>query len=195
METSRFSHIVLDASFVARMKRVDFSCELLEYMNECYQGECCVVERNQYDNSPCNDYDPPCKSLHDLISDEEIVEAALFSDKVHTDLYKIYKDPVDVKIFIWSINNQATVVWTCDKNLLQLCRNYGVFHGCFKSAIKTLDLWLGGAISEDSSYKLNLMDSGVDPFFHFSTNARCKSHCACESTCVCYKKENAEPSN
>ena len=102
---------------------------------------------------------------------------------------------MDVKIFIWSINNKATVVWSCDKNLLKLCRRYKVFHGCFKSAIKIIDAWFDGALSTDDSYKINIMDSGDDPFFHYSTNARCISHCSCESTCVCYKKGDAEPVN
>lgn len=177
------------------MKRIYSSCELLEYLQHCFDGECCVVERTQYDNAPCNHYEPPCKSLNDLITDEEIVETALFSNKIHTDLYKIYRDPVDVKIFIWSINNQTTVVWSCDKNLLQLCRRYGIHHGCFKSAIKSIDSWLGGAISADSTYKVSLMAMGDNPFFHYSTNARCESHCACELTCVCYKTENAEQCN
>lgn len=195
METYKYSHVVLDASFVSRMRRIDPSCELLEYTKESLNGECCVVEQNQYENSPCNHYNPPCTSLNDLISDEEIVESALFSDKIETDLYKIYRDPVDVKIFIWSISNKATVVMSCDKNLLQLCRSYKLFHGCFKSAIKIIDAWFNGALSTDDSYKINIMNVGDDPFFHYSTDARCNSHCACESTCVCYKKWNAEQTN
>lgn len=192
MEQSNFSHVILDASFVNRMRRIDSSCELLEYLSECLSGDCCVIEEIQYQNSPCNHYSPPCKLLNDLISDEEIVEIALFSNKISTDLSKIYRDPVDVKIFIYSLNNNGNVVWSCDKNLLLLCKDYQIFHGCFKSAIKIIDLWLNGAISEDGTYKLYLMDSGDDPFFHFSSDSRCKSHCDCSLSTVCYKRESAD---
>jgi len=194
-KSSRFSHVVLDASFVSRMRRIDSSCELLEYLSESLNGECCVIEKNQYENSPCNHYSPPCKSLNDLISDEEIVEIALFSDKVTTDLYKIYRDPVDVKIFIWSINNDKTIVWSCDKNLLLLCKKYQVFHGCFKSAIKIIDFWLDGAITQDNTYQFHLMDNGDDPFFHYNTDSRCEIYCDSTTTTICYKRENAEQSH
>ncbi|MBN1141165.1 MAG: hypothetical protein JXB25_05150 [Deltaproteobacteria bacterium] len=174
------------------MRRIDASCELLEYFCECIDGECCVFEEIQYQNSPCNHYSPPGKYLNDLISDEEIVEIALFSDKVSSDLSKIYRDPVDVKIFIFSVNNNGTVVWSCDKNLLLLCKNYKVFHGCFKSAIKIADKWLDGAISKHSNYKLHLMDCGNDPFFHFNSDSRCESHCDCSFSSICYKRVNVE---
>lgn len=190
----KFSYVIIDTSFASRMRQIDSSCELLEYLSESINGDCCVVDKNQYENSPCNHYSPPCKFLNELISDEEIVEIALFSDKINTDLSMIYRDPVDVKIFIWSINNNRTLVWSCDKNLLRLCRQYQVFHGCFKSAIKIIDSWLGGAIFDDDIYNTSLMKNGDDPFFHFNTDKRCGSHCDCQTTSICYKKENTERS-
>ena len=183
------SHIAfLDACFVSQMKRIDDTCELIEYVSEITNAESCVVDKQQYQKTRCKNYSPPCQMLGDLISDEKVIEFAHSSSKINDDLEKVYTDPVDAKIFVWACTVDKVIVWSCDKNLLSLCNSYKILHGCFKSAIKFMDSWLGGAIVRDGSYNTDLMEEGDDPFFHYNQNSRCESHCGFSSTCICYKK-------
>jgi len=183
---NNYSYLFFDASFLSQLYRIDKSCELIEYFKLFANDANCVVDEHQYEHSPCNSFETQFVFLNHLISDEEILEKAISSENIDKDLEKIFRDPVDVKIFIWALSSNDILILTCDRNLLLLCKDYDIYHTCFKNAIKILDHWMNGAIEEDSTIKTELMLEGDDPFFHFNRNTRCVSHCGPSSICISY---------
>jgi hypothetical protein len=142
---------------------------------------------NQYQEAPCNDYKADCKDLDLLLSDEDALNFQQTSESLTIDFSIISRDPNDVKIFLWGLLTKNSAIWTCDRNLLKLCSENQVERCCFKAAIKSLDLYLNGAIFNNSDIKTELMLNGDDPFFHYNTNGRCNTHCKQTSTCICHK--------
>jgi len=179
-----YSYLFFDSSFVSRLYRVDNTCELLEYFQLYADGAECVIEHIQYSQSPCNHFNAPFRLLREFITDEEIIEKAISSERINKDLSKIYGDPVDVKIFIWAENTDNVLVLTCDKNLLKLCQEYDICHSCFKNAIVILDNWMEGDILTSDAINANLLRDGDDPFFNLERNTRCETHCGPSEICI-----------
>ena len=94
------SRIFFDASFIGRLRRVDRSCELLEFF-ALEENARCIVKADQYAKSPCNHHEPACDDLDELYSDEDAITASRQS-KASFDFSRIAKDTADVKIFLWA---------------------------------------------------------------------------------------------
>lgn len=183
----RIDYIVLDSSFIARLNRIDKTCELLEYFKFFGESVECVIEKYQYSQSPCNHFDPSFRFLKEFITDEEVIENAILNQSLNQDLSKIYGDPVDVKIFIWALISNNVLVFACDKNLLKLCQEHNINHSCFKNAIMMLNNQLNDDIFKSDLIDSQLLDDGDDPFFHFNKNTRCQSHCGPAKICILIK--------
>lgn len=191
MANDKFSFLYLDASFVSRLQQVDGSCELLEFFSLSENDANCVIKSDQYFQSPCNHFDSNCSDLDDLFSDEAAVNT-FRKGKIKIDLSRIIKDPADVKAFLWAHDTQDAAIWTCDKNLLALCRDYEIPRYCFKAALLKLDNYLDGAIKKEANYTIQKMDDGDDPFFNYNKNSRCDSHCGLSHSCVCFEPKTSE---
>ena len=185
MTCNKCQYVYLDACFINRLRRIDASCELLDFFNEyakdCFNSQCVIV-KSQYEKSPCNHFQHSCKNLDDIISDEEIL--LLINGNTDIDYTCISRDPVDIKVFIWAKKSGKVAIWTCDKNLLKICWTHGISRSCFKAALKSLDIWFDGDIFNSDNYKINLMNTGDDPSFHYSTNSWCDVYCKLPG-CVC----------
>jgi len=177
-------YVYLDVCFISRLRRIDASCELLdffsEYAKDCFNSQCVIV-KSQYEHSPCNHFQHNCKDINDIITDEEIL---LIKDNTDIDYTTISRDPVDVKILLWATENGNVAIWTCDKNLLKICWRYGISRSCFKAALKALDRWLDGDIFHSSGYNVNIMKTGDDPSFHYNVNSWCDVYCKL-TECIC----------
>ncbi len=193
MTCGDYSFLFLDACFIDRLKRIDKSCELLDLFGPCANAVC-VIKKDQYIIAPCDDFIPDCIDLDDIFSDEDAIMAHREIRKIGIDFTRIARDPSDIKAFIWAYKTDRAAIWTCDKNFLDLCRIHNIPRYCFKAAIKALDYWLKGAISDDDQYNTSDMQVGDDPFYHYNNNnrcqysKRCQPYCGLISSCVCFKE-------
>lgn len=146
------------------------------------------MEKDQYIHGKCNHYCPKCNWLDDIFSDEDTLKANKEAEELGVDFTHVVKDPADPKIFLWAHKNENTAVFTCDRNLLKLLREHNIPRSCFKASIKVLDGHFDGAITED--FNLAPMNIGDNPFFHYSNNSRCDSHCGLTSSCACFAENN-----
>jgi len=176
--------VFLDSSFINRVSWVDNSCELLDLF-ELLSKSGSVVKKDQHATGRCNHYCPKCAWLDDVFTDEDALKANGEAIKLGIDFTLIAQDPADPKIFLWAYNTENSAVFTCDKNLLKLCHDHGIQRLCFKASIKILEGEFEGAITE--RYNVERMSNGDDPFFHYSNNSRCDSHCGLKSSCVCFE--------
>ena len=182
MSLNNYSYILLDSCFISDVYRIDKSCRLLDCF-DLLSDHGCIIEKGQYLQGNCNGYCPTCTWLDDIFSDEDTLKANLEAKKLGIDFTHVAKDPADPKMFLWAYKTENSVVFTCDRNLLKLLRDHDISRLCFKASIKMLDGYCGGAIAQD--FNVALMNNGDDPFFHYSTNGRCDSHCGLASSCEC----------
>ncbi len=184
---SRYSYIFFDTCFFARLYRIDRSCNLFEYFTFLDDDAKYVVDRSQFSKTYYTHTSMRLLFLDQLITDEELILKSWSFEKIDSDISQIFRDPVDVKIFIWAIGNDDVLILTCDQTLLLVCKKYNINRSCFKNAIMMLDRLFCGTILNDNSWDIDLMQYGDDPFFHFNTNLRCISHCGPSSICVTYE--------
>ena len=182
----KVDRILLDACFIARLRQLDPSCELIEFFGESIGGATCVIEDEQYGRAPCNHYNAPCEKLADIFSHETAMMEGKKAVQDGIDFTRITRDPADVVIFLWARWSENGAVWTADKNLLKLLKEHDLPRCCFKAAVKMLNDWLNGGLSTDPSYNFESMQTGDDPFYHFSANGRCRSHCGLMTSCPCH---------
>lgn len=180
----------IDACFVSNLKQLDSTCELLDFFGPCANDATCIIKMSQYNEAPCNHFNAECTDLDSIFSDEDAIIAARDAMKSGVDFSRIARDPADVKAFLWASTTPNSAMFTCDRNLLDLCRSNNIPHCCFKAAVKALDIWIGGEISRNKSYNIADMQTGPDPFFHYSSNHRCKTHCGLEDSCICFINSN-----
>jgi len=178
--------IFLGSCFVGRLKRIDSSCELLDFFALCVNATC-VIKGDQYAKSPCNHFKVTCIDLDDIFSDEEAISTNVEAKNLRIDFSRISRDPSDIKTFLWAYKTDKTAVWTCDKELLKLCFKHDIPRCCFKAAIKIVDDCMDESISNDVQYKTEDMKSGDDPFYHYDNNKRCETHCGLKDSCICFK--------
>ncbi len=186
MNSGNQTYVFLDACFISRLKQIDKTCALIDFFGPCMNSKG-IVKMNQYNETPCNSYKCECEDLDSLFADEKALKLQKGPNTITIDFARICRDPNDIKIFIWGYYTTGAAIWTCDKNLLSMCRNHNIPRSCFKAAIKHLDNWLGGAIERDEIYETDVMRVGHDPFFHYNTNGRCATHCGLENSCICHK--------
>ncbi len=190
MSCGSYSYIFIDACFVSNLRQLDSTCELLNFFGPCADDATCVLKMSQYNEAPCNHFNAECSDLDNIFSDEDAIDATRNAILPGVDLSRIVRDPADVKAFIWASTTPNSAVLTCDRNLLYLCRKSNIPHRCFKAAIKALDIWLGGAISQNKDYNITDMQTGPDPFYHYSSNHRCVTHCGLGASCICFVDSN-----
>ncbi|GAB6147021.1 hypothetical protein [Desulfocicer niacini] len=188
-KTSKY--ILIDASFVGRMRQLDSTCNLIDYLGPCADEAICLITQ-QYQETPCNNYNPDCRRFESVFTDEDAIMEGMMANDLNKDLSKISRDPVDIKIFLWARTTVNTMVYTCDKNLLEICCKYHIERLCFKAAIKELDEWLSGAILNENDYNVNIFIESDDPFINFRIDTRCKSHCH-NSPCACFNPFSHTP--
>jgi hypothetical protein len=181
-----YTYVFLDACFISRLMQVDKTCGLIDFFGP-YADANCVVKMNQYNETPCNFYVCDCDDLDKIFLDEKALQLQKGTSTISIDFTRISRDPNDVKIFIWGFYINGAAILTCDKGLLSMCREHNIPRCCFKAAIKCIDDWMDGAIQKDDTYDTEIMNEGDDPFFHYSTNGRCATHCGLEDSCVCYQ--------
>lgn len=186
LNCGNYTYVFLDACFISRLIQVDKTCGLIDFFGPCNNAKC-IVKSNQYDQTPCNFFKCECDDLDKIFVDEEALQLKDGPETNSIDFSRIYRDPNDVKIFIWGYYTDRAVILTCDKNLLSICRDYNIPRCCFKAAIQLLDIWMNGEIRKDEDYETDRMNEGDDPFFHYSTNGRCATHCGLEDTCICHR--------
>ena len=188
MSCGSYSYVFLDACFVNNLRRVDSSCELIDFFGLCADATC-VIKGNQYKESPCNHFQSSCKDLDNLLSDEDSLNLRKNAQALAIDFTRVSRDPADIKIFLWGYSTDNVAILTCDMNLLLLCYAHNIPRCCFKAALKSLDVWLDDEITKTEAYKTDIMEVGDDPFFHYSSNNRCVTHCGLGSSCMCYQEK------
>lgn len=177
------NYILIDASFISRVRQFDQTCNLVEYFSESLDNSECIVVEEQYQKAPCNDHESSCSTFENTFSDEDAIMAGLNAQQ-NIDVDKISRDPVDIKIFLWAISTENSSIYTCDKNLLEICCKYNIQRLCFKAAVKALDDWFEGALLNGSEYNVRIFAESDDPFINFQIDKRCKTHCN-NDPCVC----------
>ena len=177
-------YILIDASFVSRVRRFDPSCDLIDYFSESIDNSECIITE-QYQETPCNSHIPECSRFEGLFSDEDAIMNGMTA-QVDMDIDKISRDPMDIKIFLWAKDTDNACIYTCDKNLLEICCKYNIGRLCFKAAVKSLDEWFSGALLNGSDYNVRIFMESDDPFINFEKDIRCRSHCH-NDTCVMTK--------
>ncbi len=119
------------------------------------------------------------KLKHHNITDEEVVLFLMtYSGKLN--LRKIFDfdentgDIVDIKFIVFTQKNESSIFLTCERRLLQLCRELKLEHWCFKASIHHLDKQIGGISQEKEFNTSQMFDAdGTHPFFHYSKDNRC----------------------
>jgi len=181
--------LFLDSCFVNRLRRIDSSCELLDFFAPCVNAVC-VIKEDQYIETPCNHFKATYIDLDDIFSDEAAMQANIEAKALGIDFTHIYRDPSDVKAFLWAYKTNKTdkaAIWTCDKGLLKLCFKHDIPRACFKAAIMIVDDCMDGSISNNAQYNTENMKSGDDPFYHYDNNKRCETYCGLKKSCICFK--------
>ncbi len=176
-----YNKIIIDASFIARLKRIE-GCEFLDYFDTVFIGGECVVDEYQFLHGPCNDIQITCLTIDHLISDEGVIQFLLaYPGTKSLDL--IYSpdretgDYVDLKILALAYIERNSLVLSCDYYLLILCDDILIDHLCFKAAI-TILAQFDASIFDFNRYETNIMfeqDGDIDPFFHYHANHNCIS--------------------
>lgn len=177
-------YILIDASFVSRVKLFDPTCDIIDYFSESIDNSECIITE-QYQIAPCNHHSPECDRFEEVFSDENAIMAGM-GTQLSVDVDKISRDPVDVKIFLWAKNTENSSVYTCDKNLLEICCKYDIQRLCFKAAVKALDEWFEGALLNGTDFNIRMFVESDDPFINFQIDRRCKTHCN-NNPCICLK--------
>ncbi|MDD5037109.1 MAG: hypothetical protein PHE55_20475 [Methylococcaceae bacterium] len=164
--------VVLDTNFLALLSKIDVDCELVDLIIWIY-GNTGIADHPQLLKM---DY---CQGLpkllnHHGISDEQVA-IFLWTYKGAVNLQRIKKDPVDLKLILFAIDNPGAMFLTCETGLLALAEDQKVRHACFKAATHKLDTSIGGGLFADPAYRTSLMfeSEGNHPFFHYSNNKRC----------------------
>jgi hypothetical protein len=160
---------------------------LIDEFGSCSNGASCLVT-SQYAEAPCNFYKSSCLEFEEEFSDESIL-AKWFDLGLEVDLTKIARDQKDVKIFTWALTTEGAAVFTCDKNLLEICNIHGIVRRCFKSAIQELDEWLEGAIFNSNDFNIEIFSNSDDPFINLSICKHCRSHCGLGRRCRTFNQQ------
>ncbi len=176
------TNVVFDTNFLDNLHKINANCDLVDLLCEAYglEGVADHQQLKQMDYCTCL----PDKLAHHNITDEQ---TALFSLAYRggLNLERIATDPVDLKLVVYVKDNNSSVFLTCETKLLQLSKELGLNHWCFKAAIHQLSECLGGIFGE-SEYEFEQMfaEKGEHPFFHYARNTRCSQ---CHDDCSTYK--------
>ncbi|MBF0137006.1 MAG: hypothetical protein HQL65_12270 [Magnetococcales bacterium] len=181
------AYVILDSSFISRIRRIDRKCSLISLFADPY-GASCVYHVQQYKENPCHEQNatPGCIDLESLIDDDDVLE---FSMNHIIDLSKISRDLVDIKIIFFASKESDVILLTCDGNLLEVCQRFSIGHYCFKAALEHLDKYYIGEIFNGQDYDTDLMHDpkGDDPFMHYKRNTRCAPCHAGKNCMIVYK--------
>ncbi|KJV07913.1 hypothetical protein [Methylocucumis oryzae] len=168
--------------FLGNLHKINEDCSLIDLLCDVYSSEGFADHYQLKKMVYCTCL--PNKLQDHNITDEQV---ALFtmSYKGGVNLNHIARDPVDLKLIVFVKNNDASVFLTCEAKLLQLSKELGLSHWCFKAAIHQLSENVGGVFDE-SEYKTEQMFdiNGTDSFFHYSKNTRCAQ---CHDNCPTHK--------
>jgi len=170
-------------SFFSRLSKIDKKCILIDFFKDYFANNC-AVDKIQYEKGSCKHADHSCDFINDLIGENEIFDfyydypGELDIKKVCSfDEKKRKGDWVDVKALALANKNGAVMVLSCDARLLQLCKDIGVRHYCFKASlvklcntIKDNEIFLGGEFNTSLMFNKQI----TDPFLSYYKNSKCK---------------------
>ena len=164
-------YVVFDTNFFEYLKWIDGNCELVELIINSY-GNMGIADHPQL---LIMDY---CKNLPQQLNNHGITDeqVAIFtmSYRGSISIQRIKRDPTDLKLIIFAIDNPSSIFLTCETGLLALAEDQKVRHACFKAAAHELDTLVGGLFG-DPTYKTASMfePGGCHPFFHYKNATRC----------------------
>lgn len=175
---------VFDASFISQGYRLSNDCLVLEFLRD-YITSGCVAFECQYLAAPCNLIKCCCEFIDDAVSDEQ---AILFFHNCPEGVYleRIYDananngDFIDLKIATYAHTNNS-VVFSCDRRLLLICKQLKIAHSCFKKAIYDCHLACDNELFPLFDTEFMFSDSESNPFLNYHINSRC-SECS-ETPC------------
>lgn len=177
------TNLVIDTNFLAQLNIIDDNCSLVEWLCDAYNRRG-IADHQQLRKMLY------CTCLPNILQDHAITDEqiALFtmSYKGRINLTHIAKDPTDLKLVVFTKNNDSSIFLTCETKLLQLSKELNLEHWCFKAAIHYLSENIGGIFGESDYRTEQMFDvNGTNPFFHYVKNTRCSQ---CHDNCVTHKK-------
>jgi len=176
------TNVVFDTNFLGNLHKVNADCGLVDFLCDLYDSKGIADHQQLKDMDYCN-----CltnKLTHHGITDEQVL-AFIINYRGNTNLEHIASDPVDLRLIVFVKENGVSVFLTCEAKLLQLSKELGLNHWCFKAAIHQLDTQFGGIFSESGFDFKQMFDAkGVHPFFHYAKNTRCSQ---CHDNCQTHK--------
>lgn len=165
--------VLLDANVLTRIREIDPSCELVEYISVALEGKCCIDAR-QAEQSPC----PTSSWLicqQNPLSDEQSATEVFQCGIQNIDRW--LDEPGDFRIIAGGLAWPGSVVVSGDKRLLVVCDWLNIAHHCVKSAMLAVDRFLSGDLWDSPNYQMHKMcapsGTNANPFFHFGINTHC----------------------
>lgn len=161
--------IVFDVNFLSLMHCIDETCDLLDYICECFEGYAVGDEQQLREM----DY---CKHVADEVAyqdatDEEVTK--MVYSWASLSFERVKRDPADLKLLAYA-DRENGVLMSCDSGVLRLAHGMEVEHWCFKASVWEADKAMEGGIAAEPAYKTEIMEQdGRNPFFYRSCCTRC----------------------
>ena len=176
--------VVFDTNFFGWLSKIDANCELVDLICDVFNGNG-IADHCQLAKM---DYCPGLSQIlsHHNITDEQTI-AFLISYKGRLNLQRVHNDdPTDLKLVVFTAQNQDSVLLTCETILLQLSDELGLHHWCLKATIHRIDQDTGGLFDQPAYLTEAMFDEfGRDSFFHYGASKRCH---LCDSKNQCLTK-------